>query len=69
MLYITEIKQGGPAPSPGKEFLTMNEDKGAMQRATEFFTGMFVVVIVGLWLAAAVLGPLAIVKYCWGYLF
>jgi len=47
----------------------MKDEKSAMQKTTEALTGLFVIAIVGLWLAAAALGPLAIIKYCWGYLF
>ena len=62
-------KTGRPGSVARKGVLTMKDEKSAMQKTTEALTGLFVIAIVGLWLAAAVLGPLAIIKYCWGYLF
>ena len=46
----------------------MNEENEAAKKAGQFLTGIIIIGIVGLWLAAAVLGPLAIIKLCWGYL-
>lgn len=50
-------------------YMGINGENETANKVGQFLTGILVIGIIGLWLAAAILGPLAIIKYCWGYLF